>query len=208
MLEYTPTVYVIDDNASIAESLADLFKSAKLNVEIFLSAEKFITQFDLKQQGCLVVDIRMPGMSGLDLQKEMLNKNNHMPIIFITAHGDIPMAVKALKEGAFDFFTKPFNSQLLLERVQQALAYDIQLTSEYKKLLTSNLIYQLTRRETEVMELIIAGKINKQISNELGISVSTVEMHRANLMEKMQAKSLVELVKNYFVFKRKIRFEN
>lgn len=186
------TIYVVDDDEAIGKAIKWLLESANLNVKIYPSALTFLGEYNLNWRGCLLIDVRMPEMSGLQLQDRLISLGNAMPIIMMTGHGDIPMAVRALKAGAFDFITKPFNDHNLLEQIQMALLREKKTKSveeirkRYKLLST---------REQEIMESIINGKMNKVIAYELNISIKTVELHRSNVMEKMQASTLAELVK-------------
>lgn len=195
----TPTVYVIDDDPALCESLRWLMESIGLKVEVYSNAKDFLTHYHPEMKGCLLVDIRMPGMSGFELQDALIARHNRMPLIMITGHGDIPMAVRALKAGAIDFITKPFNAQQLLEQVQKAINQDSHRPEipEYTSL--AKRFASLTSREKEVMERVVAGKLNKEIAYELGISLKTVELHRSHVMQKIQVKSLAELVKCYLV---------
>lgn len=186
------TIYVIDDDEAICKALKWLLEPANLTVKIYNNAFNFLEEYNLDLRGCLLIDVRMPGMSGLQLQEHLSELGNSMPIIMLTAHGDISMAVRALKAGALDFIVKPFNDQNLLEQIQIALLKERNSSNiedirrRYKA---------LSIREQEVMASIISGKMNKVIASELNISSKTVELHRANLMKKMQAKNLPELVK-------------
>lgn len=195
-MNYNPKVYIIDDDQALCESLSWLIGSIGLVSESFNSAEQFLNMFNTKLQGCILLDIRMPQMSGLELQEQLTARHNSMPLLMITGHGDINMAVRAMKQGAFDFITKPFNDQLLLEQIQKAIAKDRQNDQGRIERDKVNQRYiQLTPREKEIMQQIIVGKLNKEIAYDLGISTKTVELHRAHVMEKMQANSVAELVK-------------
>ncbi len=192
---HEPTVFVVDDDAAVRDSLAELIESVGLHLEAYDSAQAFLAAYDPLRPGCLVLDVRMPGMSGLDLQEELNRRQVLLPIIFITGHGDVPMAVQALKRGAAEFIQKPFRDQDLLERIEGALERD----AGHRKAWTAReFIVQrldtLTARESEVLEKVVAGAPNKVIANELGISHRTVEIHRSKVMEKMQAGTLAELV--------------
>lgn len=198
-----PKVYLIEDDKPICEALNWLFTSVALDVEIYSSGADYLNVFDINHCGCIVLDIRLPGISGLEVQDELNRLHNHMPIIIITGHGDVPLAIRAMKAGAFDFFTKPFDSQALLEQVQKAIAIDIKRINLNQHLLIIQGFKKLTLREKQLLELIMEGKQNKQIGHELTISISTVEMHRASLMRKMKSKTLVDLVKNYLIIKNK-----
>lgn len=190
------TVFVVDDDPAIRESLRWLIESVGLNVKVFSTAQEFLEGYDPTTPGCLVLDIRMPGMSGLDLQNELATREIQVPIIIITGHAEVPVAVRALKAGAMDFIEKPFSDQLLLDRIRRAIEVDKQsrrVRSEQAEVATR--LGQLTPREREVMDLVIAGKANKVIASELGLSPKTVEVHRAHVMKKMQVASLADLVR-------------
>lgn len=190
-----PTVFVVDDDAAVRDSLSLLIRSVGLKAETFETARGFLDAYASPRWGCLVLDVRMPGMSGLELQEQMVARGMSLPIVFLSAHGDIPMAVQALKAGAVDFILKPFRDQDLLDKIHEAIAAHGRLL---KKLESRDVILErlgtLTAREREVMDLIVAGKANKVIAADLQISRRTVEIHRARVMEKMQASSLSELV--------------
>ncbi len=190
-----PTVFLVDDDQAVRESLRWLIESVGLNVATYDSAQAFLENYYPGRAGCLVLDLRMPGMSGLELQEKLVAQGSQLPIIIITGHGDVPMAVRAMKAGAVDFVQKPFHDQELLDRIHEALEQNArtrQAMAERTKI-TARLAH-LTPRELEVMDGVVAGKSNKVIAAELGISGKTVEVHRAKIMEKMQAKSLAELV--------------
>jgi FixJ family two-component response regulator len=174
-----PLVYVVDDDEAFRDSVAWLIESAGLGVKTFASAQQFLGGYLPEQHACVVLDIRMPDMSGMELQEELNRRSHAPPIIFVTGHGDVPMAVTAVKRGAVDFIEKPFSDSAFLELVQKALQLDAELR---------------TPREREVMERVIAGKLNKVIADDLGISIKTVEAHRARVMEKLGVSSLAELV--------------
>jgi RNA polymerase sigma factor (sigma-70 family) len=196
MSEMGPTVFVVDDDPAVADSIRLLLGSVGLTSESYTSATDFLAEFDRERPGCLVVDVRMPGMSGLDLQAELVDRGSTLPIVFITAHGDIPMAVTAMRAGASDFLEKPFREQDLLDRVNEALAENTRLRSEVaRKVEARRGLDSLTPREQEVLELILAGRPNKKIARELGISRRTVEIHRARVMEKMGVRSVPLLVR-------------
>ena len=184
-----PLVYVVDDDAALRDSLRCLLESAGHCVATCASAKAFFAIYDPKQAGCLVLDIRMPGMSGLELQDKLKRRGHAIPIVFITGYGDIPMAVNAVKKGALDFIEKPFNDQALLVLIDNALAIDAKARRAAARFET------LTRRERKVMERIVAGKRNQDIAAELTISIKTVEAHRAAVMRKMGVDSLAALVK-------------
>lgn len=195
MNQEDPLVYVIDDDEAVRDSLALLLKAVGLMAQVFNSAAEFLESYDPAQHGCLIADIRMPGMSGLDLQNELNRRSAPVPLIFITAHGDVPMAVDAMKAGALDFIEKPFRDQDLLDRVHQALGWDKeQRTDNLEQLAIRKRLTTLTPRETEVMECVVQGKANKVIAMDLGVSERTVEIHRARVMEKMVVRSLAKLV--------------
>ncbi len=195
MIEQSPTVVVVDDDPSIRTALNDLFQSVGLQVRVFESAREFLANRRPDGPCCLVLDVRLPGKSGLDFQRELNDENVHLPIIFLTGHGDIPMSVRAMKAGAVEFLTKPFREQDLLDAVQVALDRD-RATREDAKLLAAlqRRFASLTPREQAVMGLIVAGRRNKQIAGEIGTSEVTVKVHRSNLMRKMEALSLADLI--------------
>ncbi len=191
-----PTVFIVDDDEAVRDSLSWLMSSVGLAAESFSSAQGFLDEYVPSRPGCLVLDIRMPGISGLDLQEQLPSYKIELPLIFISGHGDVPMAVRALKSGAFDFIEKPFNDQVLLECVQRAIEKD----AEYRRKRAAKAdvtarMDLLTPREREVLELVVDGASNKVISNSLGVSLKTVEAHRSRVMEKLQAGSLSELVR-------------
>ena len=196
MNEAESTVFVVDDDADLRESLGWLFQSAGLRVKSYSTAQEFLTDYKPEEPGCLLLDVRMPGLSGLDLQEELRRRGVPPPIIMMTGHARVPMAVRALKGGAIDFIQKPFSDQSLLERIRQAIDLDRrtrQVRMECTKF--AALLTYLTPREREVMNLVIAGKPNKIIAADLGISSKTVEIHRGRVMEKMQVESVAELVR-------------
>lgn len=171
-------------------------ESVQLPHEIFDSADAFLASVPVQRPGCLVLDIRMPGLDGLELQQELINRDNTLPIIFITGHGDVPMAVEAMQKGAVDFIQKPFRDQELLDRIRKALATDEERRAlQEQRAAVQARLEQLTKREREVFDLVVTGKPNKVIAFELDVSQRTVEIHRARVMDKMQAKSLADLVK-------------
>ncbi len=191
-----PTVFIVDDDQAVARSLRWLIESVRLKVETFPSAQAFLDGYDATSSGCLVLDVRMPGMSGLDLQELLVAQRIHVPIIFITGHGDVQMAVRAVQAGAFDFVEKPFNDQDLLDRIQKAIARDAdQRSKDAQRAQLRALFASLTPREREVLDLVVEGMSNKAIANSLGLSAKTVEVHRAKVMDKMHARSISDLVK-------------
>ena len=191
------TVFIIDDDGDMREAITDLVESVGLHAESFATAEEFLNNRQRSTDtSCLVLDVRLPQMSGLDFQRRLAEINVQIPIIFITAHGDIPMSVRAVKSGAVEFLTKPFRDQDLLDAIQQALLIDRGQQEEKAGMSDLQQRYQtLTPREREVMTLVASGKLNKQIGYELGASEATVKIHRGNVMQKMQAKSLADLVR-------------
>ena len=194
--EQDGTVYIVDDDQAIRHAMGLLMKSVGLNYEIFESADEFLHDHNSDRSGCLVLDIRMPGLGGLELQDKLTETNCSLPIIFITGHGDIPMAVEAMQKGAFDFIQKPFRDQELLDRIQDALKVEREQRSQREQeSLVRDKLDRLTRREREVFDLVVTGKPNKIIAHELGVSQRTVEIHRARVMEKMEARSLADLVR-------------
>jgi two-component system, LuxR family, response regulator FixJ len=204
--EPAATVFVIDDDDAVRNSLRLLLKSVGLPVQICASAQQFLPSYDPRQPGCLVLDVRMPGMSGLELQQQLNMRGAIIPVVFITGHGDIPMAVEAMQHGAFDFLQKPFRDQDLIERVQRALERDAANRAQLKE--TDSIrahLQALTPRERQVLELMTAGKSNKVMAHELGASQRTVEVHRARVMEKMAARSLAQLVRMTLILQGNVR---
>ncbi len=190
-----PVINVVDDDEALRDSLRWLLESAGYNVATYVTAESFLDAYDPEQAGCLVLDIRMPGMSGLELQDELKQRGHSIPIIFITGHGDVPTAVRAMKKGAIEFIEKPFNDQAFLALIDNVLAYDAQeRTQAAKHLSLATRFAKLTAREREVMACIVAGKRNKEMADELCVSIKTIEAHRAKVMQKTGAGSLAELV--------------
>ncbi len=195
-LPQKPAVFIVDDDVAVRDALKFLMRSVGHPVETFASALDFLDAYHDDRPGCLVLDIRMPGMSGLELQDKLVERRAIMPIIFITGHGDVPMAVEAMQAGAMDFIQKPFRDQDLLDRINQALEKDAANRQALKELNSiRERLASLTPREREVMNLVVHGKANKVIAGDLDLSQRTVEIHRARVMEKMQASSLAHLVR-------------
>jgi len=190
-----PTVFVVDDDPSVRRALRRLIESVELNVETFAAADEFLDGYDPARPGCLVLDVRMPGVSGLDLQETLASREVLLPVIFITGYGDVPTTVRAMKGGAVDFIEKPFNEQVLLDAIHRAIEQDARLRRERaERAEILSRVARLTPREREVLTRVVAGKMNKQIAAELGTSEKTIKVHRARVMSKMQAESLAELV--------------
>lgn len=191
-----PVIFIVEDDESLREALGSLFRSVGLKVEMFNSAAELLRSTFPDVESCLVLDVRLPGLSGLDLQAELAKANIHIPIIFMTGHGDIPMSVQAMKAGAVDFLPKPFRDQDMLDAVAMAIERDRQQRRAANQLSDLRACFEtLTQREREVMSLVAAGLMNKQIAGELGISEITVKIHRGQVMRKMGARSLADLVK-------------
>ncbi len=188
-------VYVVDDDEAVRDSLQFLLEPA-YQVQTFASAEEFLARYDAKAIACLILDVRMPGMSGLQLQEELLARRSHLPIVFVTGHGDVPMAVASMKKGAADFIEKPFEHVALKALVEKTLARgrDEAARAERERI-NSALLAKLTAREQHVLERIVAGRLNKQIADDLGISIKTVEAHRANIMDKLNAGTVADLMR-------------
>ena len=195
MTSTSAKVYIVDDDEAIRDSLRWLLEAKGYTVETYASAEQFLAAYRWDHPGCLVLDVRMPGMNGLELYEKLTALNYCLPVVFVTGHGDVPMAVTAIKKGAVDFIEKPFNDQELVDIIQRCLALDTLCRNRAHKsaVITTNMA-QLTPREREVMDLVVAGRHNKIIADNLGISIKTVEAHRAKVMEKMGAKSVADLV--------------
>jgi FixJ family two-component response regulator len=196
MNDEQPVVYVIDDDASVRESLQDLLRSVGLVVETFASTREFLSSERSDTFGCIVLDVRLPGMGGLEFQRSLLTSGVQLPIIFISGHADIPMSVQAMKSGAVEFLTKPLHEQALLDSIQAAVERDRARRQEEKIVAELRRRFDsLTSREREVLALLIAGRVNKQIAADLKLSENTVKVHRSQITRKMRAKSLVDLVR-------------
>ncbi len=195
-MDTSPTVFVVDDDGEVLLSLRRLIESVELRVETFCTTDEFLQSYDRSRPGCLVLDIRLPGNSGLDLLEQLPGQEITLPVIVLTGYGDVPTAVRALKSGAADFIEKPFSSQVLLDSIQNHIEHDRQQRSEQaERLELLQRLARLTPREREVMELVVIGRANKQVAAELGCSCKTVEVHRSRVMEKMEAGSIAELVR-------------
>jgi FixJ family two-component response regulator len=191
-----PTVFIIDDDRGMRQSIQDLVESVGLHAESFATSGEFLKRKRTNDPSCLVLDIRLPQMSGLDFQRQLAESGMQIPIIFVTAHGDVPMSVRALKSGAVEFLTKPFRDQDLLDAIQQALQRDRAEQEQQAEINDLRERYgALTAREQQVMALVVSGMLNKQIASEIGASEATVKIHRGNVMRKMQAGSVVDLVR-------------
>jgi len=196
MPQIASTVYIVDDDEAVRDSLRWLLEANSYRVRAYASAESFLAEYDEQQPGVLIVDVRMPGMSGLELQEQLINRKSTMPIVFITGHGDVPMAVSTMKKGAVDFLEKPFNETDLREIVGRMFQQANQRLSQAQAQKSHEaMLARLTAREQQVLERIVAGRLNKQIADDLGISIKTVEAHRANIMEKLQVTTVADLMK-------------
>ncbi|MFZ4480683.1 MAG: response regulator transcription factor [Rhodoferax sp.] len=190
------TIYVVDDDEAVRDSLQWLLEGKEYRVRCFDSAESFLSRYDAREVACLIVDIRMGGMTGLELQNRLIEAHSPLPIVFITGHGDVPMAVDTMKKGAMDFIQKPFKEDQLLTLVERMLEQARETFAEYQSAASRGaLMARLTLREAQVLERIVAGRLNKQIADDLGISIKTVEAHRANIMEKLNANTVADLLK-------------
>ncbi|MDO8456807.1 MAG: response regulator transcription factor [Burkholderiaceae bacterium] len=190
------TVYVVDDDEAVRDSLQWLLEGKDYRVRCFDSAESFLSRYDPREVACLIVDIRMGGMTGLDLQNRLIERQSPLPIVFITGHGDVPMAVDTMKKGAMDFIQKPFKEEALVDLVERMLDQAKSTFSEHQQSASRDaLLGKLTSREAQVLERIVAGRLNKQIADDLAISIKTVEAHRANIMEKLGANTVADLLK-------------
>jgi FixJ family two-component response regulator len=191
-----PTVFIIDDDRGMRQAIHDLVESVGLRAESFATGEEFLGTRQIGRPSCLVLDVRLPQMSGLDFQRRLTETGMQIPIIFVTAHGDIPMSVRALKSGAVEFLTKPFRDQDLLDAIQQALQHDRAAQEQQAEIhALQERYYLLTPREQQVMALVVSGMLNKQIASKIGASEATVKIHRGKVMHKMQAASVVDLVR-------------
>ena len=190
------TIYVVDDDEAVRDSLQWLLEGKGYRVRCFESAESFLSRYDAREVACLIVDIRMAGMTGLELQNRLTEARSPLPIVFITGHGDVPMAVDTMKKGAMDFIQKPFNEEQIVGLVERMLDHAKDTFSDYQLSISRDaLLSKLTLRESQVLERIVAGRLNKQIADDLGISIKTVEAHRANIMEKLSANTVADLLK-------------
>jgi two-component system response regulator FixJ len=189
-------VYIVDDDQQVRESLAWLLETVQLKTKLFANGQEFLDQFTPGLSGCIILDVRMPGMNGMDLHKSIKEIDEHFPVIIVTGHADVPMALRAMKEGAFDFIEKPYNDQHLLERIQVAIHdYDDMQKKHEKDQALTTLFNQLSKREAQVLEEVLQSIPNKRIAENLCISIKTVEVHRANLMSKLAVKTITELVR-------------
>ena len=190
------TVYVVDDDEGVRDSLQWLLEGKDYRVRCYDSAETFLSRYDPREVACLIVDIRMGGMTGLELQDRLAERKSPLPIVFITGHGDVPMAVDTMKKGAMDFIQKPFQEEALVNLVERMLEQAKEAFSDHQQSASRDaLLAKLTSREAQVLERIVAGRVNKQIADDLGISIKTVDAHRANIMEKLNANTVADLLK-------------
>lgn len=191
-----PLVYVVDDEEPMRESLRFLLETVRLHVKTYESAPKFLSEFDPELNAVLVTDLRMPGMSGIELHEHLDKHGHHIPVIIITAHGDVPTVVRAMKQGVCEFLEKPFNDQILIDAIQRLLEQDRERRVKVEaNRQVAQKMRSLTPRELQVLELVVEGRINKQIASELGVGVKAIEAHRSRIMDKMQAESVQELVR-------------
>ncbi len=190
------TIYVVDDDEAVRDSLQWLLEGKDYYVRCFDSAESFLNRYDPREVACVLIDIRMAGMSGLELQDRLIERRSPLPIVFVTGHGDVPMAVDTMKKGAMDFIQKPFDEEQLLQLVERMLTHAHGAFVDQQQAASREaLMARLTTREAQVLERIVAGRLNKQIADDLGISIKTVEAHRANIMEKLNANTVADLLK-------------
>ena len=190
------TVYVVDDDEGVRDSLQWLLEGKDYRVRCYDSAETFLSRYDAREVACLIVDIRMGGMTGMELQDKLVERKSPLPIVFITGHGDVPMAVNTMKKGAMDFIQKPFEEEALSNLVERMLIQAKEAFAGHQQSASRDaLLAKLTSRESQVLERIVAGRLNKQIADDLGISIKTVEAHRANIMEKLNANTVADLLK-------------
>ena len=190
------TVYVVDDDEAVRDSIQWLLEGKEYRVRCFESAESFLSRYDAREVACLIVDVRMGGMTGMELQSRVIEAHSPLPIVFITGHGDVPMAVDSMKNGAMDFIQKPFKEDQLVTLVERMLDQAKDTFAEHQSAANRGaLMARLTLREAQVLERIVAGRLNKQIADDLGISIKTVEAHRANIMEKLNANTVADLLK-------------
>ncbi len=190
------TVYVVDDDEAVRDSIQWLLEGKEYRVRCFESAESFLSRYDAREVACLIVDVRMGGMTGMELQSRLIEAHSPLPIVFITGHGDVPMAVDSMKNGAMDFIQKPFKEDQLVSLVERMLDQAKDTFAEHQSAANRGaLMARLTLREAQVLERIVAGRLNKQIADDLGISIKTVEAHRANIMEKLNANTVADLLK-------------
>jgi len=204
-VEYTGRVYIVEDDEAVRDSLQMMLESVGRNVDVFASADMFLAQYSEQMAGCIILDIRMSGMNGMELQRRLNDLNSILPIIFVTGHGDVPMAVEAMQQGAVDFVQKPYREQELLDKISQAMLLDHENRGSLlqQQLILENM-QDLTPREKDVMSLMIEGKANKVIAADLNISKRTVEIHRARVMEKLNANSLAHMVRMYMAVEKQV----